>query len=29
MQTTMDGEPVDQFIHRHMAGEFLLWLPNI
>lgn len=29
LQTTVDGEPVDQFIRRHMAGDFLLWSPNI
>ncbi len=29
MQTTVDGEPTDQFIRRHMAGDFLLWSPNI
>jgi len=29
MQKTVDGEPVDQFIRRHMAGDFLLWSPNI
>lgn len=28
-KTTVDGEPVDQFIRRHMAGDFLLWSPNI
>ncbi|MEZ5802009.1 MAG: hypothetical protein R3E51_00940 [Rhizobiaceae bacterium] len=29
MQKTVDGEPTDQFIRRHMAGDFLLWSPNI
>lgn len=29
MQKTVDGESVDQFIRRHMAGDFLLWSPNI
>lgn len=29
MQKTVDGEQVDQFIRRHMAGDFLLWSPNI
>jgi CubicO group peptidase (beta-lactamase class C family) len=29
MQKTVDGEPVDQFMRRHLAGDFLLWSPNI
>lgn len=27
--TTVTGEPVDQFMRRHLAGDFLLWSPNI
>ncbi|MBL8583678.1 MAG: serine hydrolase [Rhizobiaceae bacterium] len=29
MHTTVDGEPTDQFMRRHLAGDFLLWSPNI
>ena len=27
--TTVSGEPVDRFLRRHLAGDFLLWSPNI
>jgi CubicO group peptidase (beta-lactamase class C family) len=27
--TTVDGEPVEPFFRRHLAGDFLLWSPNI
>jgi CubicO group peptidase (beta-lactamase class C family) len=26
---TVDGEPVEPFLRRHLAGDFLLWSPNI
>ena len=26
---TEDGEPVERFLRRHLAGDFLLWSPNI
>ena len=26
---TVDGEPVLEFLRRHLAGDFLLWSPNI
>lgn len=26
---TVDGEPVEVFFRRHLAGDFLLWSPNI
>ncbi len=29
MTTTEDGEPVEHFLRRHLAGDFLLWSPNI
>lgn len=28
-ETTVTGEPVNQFLRRHLAGDFLLWSPNI
>ena len=29
LATTEDGEPVLHFLRRHLAGDFLLWSPNI
>lgn len=29
MEKTVDGEQTNEFIRRHMAGDFLLWSPNI
>lgn len=29
LRHTVDGEPVEEFFRRHLAGDFLLWSPNI
>ena len=29
LRETVDGEPVELFFRRHLAGDFLLWSPNI